>query len=68
VRVGACGLPDAAEQAQGADMRDRVAAVVFIVLSLTTGLTWSGEGWAQAKIARVGILVTPLMCNSYDLI
>jgi len=47
-------------------MRDRVATVVFIAASLATGLVWSGDSCAQTKIARVGILVTPLMSSSTD--
>ncbi|HTS53109.1 MAG TPA: ABC transporter substrate-binding protein [Burkholderiales bacterium] len=44
-------------------MKDRTAAVLLLALST---LGWTGEGWAQAKIARVGILMTPAMSSSGD--
>jgi putative tryptophan/tyrosine transport system substrate-binding protein len=38
----------------------RVRAAVLIALALLTALGCPVESWAQTKIARVGILVTPL--------
>jgi putative ABC transport system substrate-binding protein len=37
-------------------MRHRIAAVLLVMVALLTSLGWTGESWAQAKIARVGIL------------
>ncbi len=37
-------------------MKNRSAAVLLFTAALLTGLAWTGESWAQAKIARVGIL------------
>jgi len=37
-------------------MRDAIAAVGLVGASLAITLAWSGESWAQTKIARVGVL------------
>jgi putative ABC transport system substrate-binding protein len=37
-------------------VKNRSAAVLLFTAALLTGLAWTGESWAQAKIARVGIL------------
>ena len=41
-------------------MRERSAAVVFLVTALVGGLAASGECWAQTKLPRVGILTIDL--------
>ena len=38
------------------EMKNRVAAVLFLVVALLTSLAWNGEAWAQTKLPRVGIL------------
>jgi ABC-type uncharacterized transport system substrate-binding protein len=47
-------------------MRHRVAAQLLLAVALLTGLGWTGETWAQAKIARVGILTSPFMSGRTD--
>ncbi|HTS54299.1 MAG TPA: ABC transporter substrate-binding protein [Burkholderiales bacterium] len=37
-------------------MSARTAGVALLMAALLTGLGWSGEGWAEATVARVGIL------------
>jgi putative tryptophan/tyrosine transport system substrate-binding protein len=39
-------------------MRDRSVAALPVAIAFLIGLGWTGESWAQAKIARVGILAT----------
>ena len=41
-------------------MQHRTAAALLLAVALLTSLGWTRESWAQTKIARVGILVTPL--------
>src|SRR5262252_3624959 len=65
-RVGASWWPDQPEQAQGGGMRHRMVAVALVAASLATGLCWSGESYGQTKIARVGILATPLIQGTPD--
>jgi len=42
------------------------AAFVLMAFTVLTTLGWSGQSWAQAKIARVGILATPLIQGTED--
>ena len=37
-------------------MINRIAAAIFLVAGLLTGLGWAGLTWGQAKLPRVGIL------------
>jgi len=37
-------------------MRHRIAAVLLVTVALLTTLGWTGQCWAQAKIARIGFL------------
>ena len=37
-------------------MKHRSAAELLLIVALLTSLGWTEESWAQAKIARVGIL------------
>jgi putative tryptophan/tyrosine transport system substrate-binding protein len=37
-------------------MRHRIAAVLLVAVALFTTLGWTGQCWAQAKIARIGFL------------
>mgnify|MGYP001415138756 CR=1 FL=1 len=41
-------------------MRNRTVAVLLFAVALLTSLGWTAESWGQTKIARVGILATPL--------
>jgi ABC-type uncharacterized transport system substrate-binding protein len=45
-------------------MKQRSAAVSLLTLALLATLGWIGEGWAQTKIARVGILTIELPRSS----
>jgi ABC-type uncharacterized transport system substrate-binding protein len=37
-------------------MRHRIAGVLLVAVALLTTLGWTGQCWAQAKIARIGFL------------
>ena len=37
-------------------MRHRIAAVLLVAVALLTTLGWTGQCWAQAKVARIGFL------------
>jgi putative ABC transport system substrate-binding protein len=47
-------------------MKHQTAGLLLLTVTLLTSLGWTGKSWAQTKIARVGILTTPLMSGSTD--
>jgi putative ABC transport system substrate-binding protein len=47
-------------------MKHRIAAVLLSTGALLAGFGWAGESCAQAKIARVGVLFTPLKASTSD--
>ena len=48
------GDHDISPQREG--MKHRTSSVLLLTVALLTSLGWTGESWAQTKIARVGIL------------